>query len=35
VRLESRVVSKALIAMFDGTVFHTVFSADEYALPTD
>ena len=24
-----------LIAMFDGTVFHTVFSADEYALPTD
>ena len=22
-------------AMFDGTVFHTVFSADEYALPTD
>ena len=35
VRLESREVSKALIAMFDGTVFHTVFSADEYALPTD
>jgi hypothetical protein len=24
-----------MIAMFDGTVFHTVFSADEYALPTD
>lgn len=35
VRLESREVSKDLIAMFDGTVFHTVFSADEYALPTD
>jgi hypothetical protein len=35
VRLESKEVSKALIAMFDGTVFHTVFSADEYALPTD
>jgi hypothetical protein len=24
-----------MIAMFDGTVFHTVFSAEEYALPTD
>jgi hypothetical protein len=35
VRLKSREVSKDLIAMFDGTVFHTVFSADEYALPTD
>jgi hypothetical protein len=35
VRLQSREVSKALIAMFDGTVFHTIFSADEYALPTD
>jgi hypothetical protein len=35
VRLQSREVSKDLIAMFDGTVFHTVFSADEYALPTD
>ena len=21
--------------MFDGTVFHTIFSADGYALPTD
>ena len=35
VRLKSREVSKALIDMFDGTVFHTVFSADEYALPSD
>jgi hypothetical protein len=35
VRMESREVSKDLIAMFDGTVFHTVFSADEYTLPTD
>jgi hypothetical protein len=35
VRIKSREVSKELIAMFDGTVFHTVFSADEYALPTD
>jgi len=24
-----------LINMFDGTVFHTIFSADEYGLPTD
>ena len=35
VRMTSREVSKDLIAMFDGSVFHTVFSADEYALPTD
>jgi len=35
VRMKSREVSKKLIAMFDGTVFHTIFSADEYGLPTD
>jgi hypothetical protein len=35
VRMKSKEVSKDMIAMFDGTVFHTVFSADEYALPTD
>lgn len=35
VRLESKEVSKDLIAMFDGQVFHSVFSADDYALPTD
>lgn len=35
VRMQSKEVSKALINMFDGTVFHTVFSADEYGLPTD
>lgn len=35
VRMQSKEVSKDLIAMFDGTVFHTVFSANEYPLPTD
>ncbi len=35
VRMTSKEVSKALIAMFDGTVFHTIFKADEYGLPTD
>jgi len=33
--MQSKEVSKALIAMFDGTVFHTIFKADEYGLPTD
>jgi hypothetical protein len=35
VRMKSKEVSKDMIAMFDGTVFHTVFNAEEYALPTD
>jgi hypothetical protein len=35
VRLKSREVSKGLFEMFDGTVFHTIFSADEYGMPTD
>jgi hypothetical protein len=35
VRHRSREVSKGLIEMFDGTVFHTIFSADDYGLPTD
>ena len=35
VRMKSREVSKGLFEMFDGTVFHTIFSADEYGLPTD
>ena len=35
VRMKSKEVSKDMIAMFDGTVFHTVFSAQEFALPTD
>jgi hypothetical protein len=35
VRMKSKEVSKDMIAMFDGTVFHTVFSAEEYARPTD
>ena len=35
VRHRSREVSNGLIEMFDGTVFHTIFSADGYALPTD
>ena len=33
VRQRSREVSKGLIDMFDGTVFHTVFSADEFPMP--
>lgn len=32
VRHESREVSKKLFEMFDGNVFHTVFSAEEFAL---
>ncbi len=35
VRMKSKEVSKALIEMFDGSVFHTIFSADEFAMPTD
>jgi len=35
VRMKSKEVSKALIDMFDGSVFHTIFSADEFAMPTD
>lgn len=35
VRMQSKEVSKALIDMFDGTVFHTIFSADEFGMPTD
>lgn len=31
VRSQSREVTKGLLEMFDGTVFHTVFSADAYA----
>lgn len=33
VRHESREVSKGLFELFDGTVFHTVFSAEEFPLP--
>jgi hypothetical protein len=33
VRQRSREVSKGLIDMFDGTVFHTVFSAEEFPMP--
>lgn len=33
VRFESREVSKTLFEMFDGTVFHTVFGAEEFPLP--
>ena len=35
VRFESREVTKGLLELFDGTVFHTVFRADDYPLPTD
>lgn len=31
VRAESREVTKGLLEMYEGTVFHTVFDADEYA----
>lgn len=35
VRHESREVTKGLLELFDGTVFHTVFRADDHPLPTD
>lgn len=34
VRAMSREATKGLLEMFDGTVFHTVFSADQYARVT-
>ena len=33
VRRESREVSKRLFELFDGTVFHTMFCAEEFPLP--
>jgi hypothetical protein len=35
VRSESREVTKGLLDLYDGTIFHTVFKADEFPLPTD
>jgi hypothetical protein len=35
VRMKSREMSKPLFEMFEGSVFHTIFTADEYGLPTD
>jgi len=35
VRFTSREVSRGLLEMFDGSVFHTVFDAAQYPLPTD
>jgi hypothetical protein len=35
VRLKSRSVTQEMMSMFEGDIFHTVFSADEFALPTD
>jgi antibiotic biosynthesis monooxygenase (ABM) superfamily enzyme len=35
VRFESREVTKGLVEIFDGSIFHTVFKADEFTLPTD
>ena len=35
VRMKSKEMSQALFDMFEGSVFHTIFTADEYALPTD
>ena len=32
VRFESREVTKGLLEMFEGSVFHTVFTADQYPL---
>ncbi|MEY2686351.1 MAG: hypothetical protein RL375_549, partial [Pseudomonadota bacterium] len=33
VRFEGREMTKGLLEMFDGTVFHTVFEASQFALP--
>ena len=33
VRYTSREVSKGLLEMFDGSVFHTVFAAEQFPLP--
>jgi hypothetical protein len=35
VRAKSRDVTKEMMTMFEGDIFHIVFKADEYALPTD
>jgi hypothetical protein len=35
VRMKSRDVTQEMMSMFEGDIFHTVFRADEYALPTD
>ncbi len=32
VRYESREVTKGLLELYEGTIFHTVFSADDYAV---
>ncbi|ODP35631.1 MULTISPECIES: hypothetical protein [Pandoraea] len=34
-RLESQAESRKLMEMFDGTVFHTVFDAQEFVGPSD
>jgi|WetSurMetagenome_2_1015567.scaffolds.fasta_scaffold11956_4 hypothetical protein len=35
VRFKSRSVTQEMMSMFEGDIFHTVFRADEYALPSD
>ncbi len=35
VRQQSRGVTAEMMTMFEGDIFHTVFRADEYPLPTD
>ncbi len=35
VRLKSREVTQEMMSMFEGDIFHTIFRADEYGLPTD
>jgi len=35
VRMKSRNVTQEMMSMFEGDIFHTVFKADEFPLPTD
>lgn len=35
VRHQSREVTKGLLEMYEGDIFHSVFRTDDYALPTD
>lgn len=35
VRHHSREVTKGLLQMYEGDIFHSVFRTDDYALPTD
>lgn len=35
VRFESREVTRGLLELYEGDIFHTVFRADDHPLPTD